>query len=62
MTVKGKGNLKCILTDTASLEFTLYIVNKYLFCKVIDKKFPNYKDFISTKVLNLDHVLKGSTI
>lgn len=51
MTVKGKGNLKCILTDTASLEFTLYIVNKYLFCKVIDKKFPNYKDFIFTRSL-----------
>lgn len=24
--VKGKGNQKCILTGTASLEFTLYIV------------------------------------
>lgn len=26
VTVKGKGNQKCILTGTASLEFTLYIV------------------------------------
>ena len=47
VTVKGKGNQKCILTGTASLEFTLYIVSGE-----IDQQFASYGDLIFTKVLN----------